>query len=116
MRGAGRLILLVALWLLAWGEFTLANLVSGIAVAVVPLVRARDLEQRLGHQAGIAVPDRITHAGVSIVARARPRGHYRTAPARPKKSPLAGAFRAVDGSRRQFWNAARRYQNWPAIG
>jgi multicomponent Na+:H+ antiporter subunit E len=38
MRGAGRLILLVALWLLAWGEFTLANLVSGIAVAVALLL------------------------------------------------------------------------------
>ena len=34
MRKGGRVVLLVGLWLLAWGEFSLANVLSGIAVAV----------------------------------------------------------------------------------
>lgn len=45
MRNGGRVVMLVGLWLLAWGEFSLANVVSGIAVAVgllaaFPAVRA----------------------------------------------------------------------------
>jgi multicomponent Na+:H+ antiporter subunit E len=38
MRLAGRVALLVALWLLAWGDITLANLLSGLAVAGALLV------------------------------------------------------------------------------
>ncbi len=38
MRLLTRLVLLVALWLLAWGEVTLANVVSGAAVAALLLV------------------------------------------------------------------------------
>ena len=38
MRVARRTALLVALWLLAWGELSLANVLSGIAVATVLLV------------------------------------------------------------------------------
>jgi multicomponent Na+:H+ antiporter subunit E len=38
MRVSGRVVLLIALWLLAWGEITLANLISGIAVATALLV------------------------------------------------------------------------------
>ena len=38
MRLAGRIALLVALWLLAWGDITLANLLSGLAVAGALLV------------------------------------------------------------------------------
>jgi multicomponent Na+:H+ antiporter subunit E len=38
MRVLGRVVLLVALWLLAWGEITLANLLSGLAVAAALLV------------------------------------------------------------------------------
>lgn len=38
MRLAGRGALLVGLWLLAWGEISPANVVSGIAVAAVLLV------------------------------------------------------------------------------
>lgn len=38
MRGFGRVVLLVGLWLLAWGEASLANLLSGLAVAVALLV------------------------------------------------------------------------------
>ena len=33
MRPIGRVALLVALWLLAWGEISLANVLSGVAVA-----------------------------------------------------------------------------------
>ena len=33
MRIVGRVTMLVALWLLAWGEISLANLVSGTVVA-----------------------------------------------------------------------------------
>lgn len=38
MRVVGRIALLVALWLLAWGQVTLANLLSGVIVATVLLV------------------------------------------------------------------------------
>jgi multicomponent Na+:H+ antiporter subunit E len=38
MRLAGRITMLVALWLLAWGEISVANLLSGIAVAAALLV------------------------------------------------------------------------------
>lgn len=38
MRIAGRVALLVALWLLAWGEASIANVASGIAVAAALLV------------------------------------------------------------------------------
>ena len=38
MSVAGRVALLVALWLLAWGELSLANVVSGIVVAAALLV------------------------------------------------------------------------------
>lgn len=37
MRIAGRIALLVALWLLAWGEASVANVVSGVAVAAALL-------------------------------------------------------------------------------
>jgi multicomponent Na+:H+ antiporter subunit E len=38
MRSASRVALLTALWLLAWGEISLANVVSGVAVSVLLLV------------------------------------------------------------------------------
>jgi multicomponent Na+:H+ antiporter subunit E len=38
VRLVGRLVLLVALWLLAWGELSLANVLSGVAVAVGLLI------------------------------------------------------------------------------
>jgi multicomponent Na+:H+ antiporter subunit E len=38
VRIAGRIALLVALWLLAWGEASVANVVSGVAVAAALLV------------------------------------------------------------------------------
>lgn len=38
MRILGRIAMLVGLWLLAWGQVTVANLVSGVAVACVLLV------------------------------------------------------------------------------
>ena len=38
MRTVGRIALLVGLWLLAWGEVSLANVVSGVAVATALLV------------------------------------------------------------------------------
>ena len=38
MRSAGRVALLVVVWLLAWGDISLANLVSGVAVAAALLV------------------------------------------------------------------------------
>ena len=38
MRILGRVVLLVALWLLAWGELSVANVVSGVAVAAALLV------------------------------------------------------------------------------
>lgn len=38
MRTAGRILILVLVWLLAWGDFSVANLISGAAVAVVLLV------------------------------------------------------------------------------
>ncbi len=38
MRVVGRIALLVALWLLAWGQVSLANVVSGVAVAGALLV------------------------------------------------------------------------------
>jgi multicomponent Na+:H+ antiporter subunit E len=37
VRGFGRVVLLVGLWLLAWGDVSLANVVSGLAVAVALL-------------------------------------------------------------------------------
>ena len=47
MRITGRLALLVTLWLLAWGQITLANVMSGTAVAVALLV-AFPLRSRQG--------------------------------------------------------------------
>ena len=38
MRAARRVVLLVVLWLLAWGDFSVANLVSGVVVAVALLL------------------------------------------------------------------------------
>lgn len=38
MRIVGRIALLVALWLLAWGDASVANVVSGVAVAAALLV------------------------------------------------------------------------------
>jgi multicomponent Na+:H+ antiporter subunit E len=38
MRSAGRIALLTALWLLAWGELSLVNVVSGVAVSALLLV------------------------------------------------------------------------------
>jgi multicomponent Na+:H+ antiporter subunit E len=38
MRRAGLVALLVTLWILAWGQLTLANLLSGVAVTVVLLL------------------------------------------------------------------------------
>src|SRR6185503_6311330 len=38
VRALGRVVLLVMLWLLAWGEVTLANVVSGVAVAAALLL------------------------------------------------------------------------------
>jgi multicomponent Na+:H+ antiporter subunit E len=38
MRVAWRVAVLVVLWLLAWGDLSLANLVSGVAVAILLLV------------------------------------------------------------------------------
>jgi multicomponent Na+:H+ antiporter subunit E len=38
MSGLGRVGFLVALWLLAWGQITLANVLSGVAVAAALLV------------------------------------------------------------------------------
>ena len=58
MRIAGRIALLVALWLLAWGEVSLANLISGIAVAAALLVAFPPTERAGGHL-------RISPAGVA---------------------------------------------------
>ena len=38
MRTAGRIALLVGLWLLAWGQLTVANVISGVLVAAALLV------------------------------------------------------------------------------
>ncbi|WP_421121727.1 Na+/H+ antiporter subunit E [Aquihabitans daechungensis] len=38
MRSASRVALLTALWLLAWGEASVANILSGVAVSVLLLV------------------------------------------------------------------------------
>lgn len=51
MRTVVRVALLVALWLLAWGDITIANLLSGAAIAVLLLVafpagRQRDMTVR----------------------------------------------------------------------
>lgn len=43
-----RVALLVVLWLLAWGEFSLANLLSGIAVATAVLVAFPPSRRRHG--------------------------------------------------------------------
>ena len=37
---------------------------------------AREIQERLGQQGGVAASDRIPHAGVSFLARTRPHGHY----------------------------------------
>jgi multicomponent Na+:H+ antiporter subunit E len=59
MRMLGRVTMLVALWLLAWGEITLANVLSGTVVAAALLVTFP--------------PGRRTHGvlGVSLVGVAR---------------------------------------------
>jgi multicomponent Na+:H+ antiporter subunit E len=44
MRVLGRVVLLVALWLLAWGEISLANVLSGVVVAAA-LLAAFPLER-----------------------------------------------------------------------
>jgi multicomponent Na+:H+ antiporter subunit E len=54
MRLLGRVTLLVALWLLAWGEITLANVLSGTAVAAALLAAFP--------------PDRRTHGRLRISA------------------------------------------------
>ena len=61
MRLAARIAMLVTLWLLAWGELSLANLLSGIAVAAALLVAFP--------------PARRRHAS----ARVRPTGVWRLA-------------------------------------
>ncbi len=38
MRSTSRVVLLTALWLLAWGEVSVANIVSGVAVSVLLLL------------------------------------------------------------------------------
>ena len=38
MRPVGRVFLLMALWLLAWGQITVANIISGIVVATALLI------------------------------------------------------------------------------
>jgi multicomponent Na+:H+ antiporter subunit E len=57
VRTAARVALLVGLWLLAWGDVSLANLLSGVAVAVAVLLAFPP--QRLGpgarlHPLGVA--------------------------------------------------------------
>ena len=49
MRLAGRIALLVTLWLLAWGEITPANLISGIIVAGALLVSFSPRRRPGGH-------------------------------------------------------------------
>jgi len=44
MRSASRVALLTALWLLAWGEVSVANIASGIAVSVLLLVALPPLD------------------------------------------------------------------------
>ena len=48
MRVVRRVVLLVALWLLAWGEVTVANVLTGVAVAGALLV-AFPPGRRIGH-------------------------------------------------------------------
>lgn len=49
MRILGRVVLLVALWLLAWGELTFPNLVSGLLVAAALLVAFPPDRRATGH-------------------------------------------------------------------
>jgi multicomponent Na+:H+ antiporter subunit E len=48
MKHTGRFALLVALWLLAWGEVSLANIISGSAVVAVLLVTFPPPQQATG--------------------------------------------------------------------
>ena len=63
MRLLVRIALLVALWLLAWGEFTLANLVSGVVVASAVAVAFP-----LGRRGRVRVRLRFGLAGVVRLA------------------------------------------------
>ena len=49
MSGLGRIGFLVALWLLAWGQITLANVLSGVAVATALLVAFPPAARSRGH-------------------------------------------------------------------
>jgi multicomponent Na+:H+ antiporter subunit E len=70
VRVVPRIALLVVLWLLAWGDFTLANVLSGIVVAgllliAFPLSRALRSPRRIS-VVGVAV---LTgHIGIQLIA------------------------------------------------
>lgn len=49
MRWLGRMTLLVALWLLAWGDISLVNLISGITVAWAMLLAFPQENRASGH-------------------------------------------------------------------
>lgn len=70
MRIVRRVALLVVLWLLAWGDFTLANVLSGIVVAALlllafPLGRLHRSPRRIS-VVGVAVL--LGHVAVQLVA------------------------------------------------
>ena len=58
MRTVGRIIILLSLWLLAWGEASVANIASGVAAAVALLIAFPPGPSRVGRvrlsAAGIA--------------------------------------------------------------
>ncbi len=70
MRVVPRVALLVVLWLLAWGDFTIANVASGIVVAALlllafPLGRTSRSPRRVS-PLGVAVL--VGHVGWSLIA------------------------------------------------
>jgi multicomponent Na+:H+ antiporter subunit E len=66
MRILGRVLLLLALWLLAWGQVTVANVVSGIAVASGLLVAFPPV-RRAGHRLQLRPAGVVWLAGYVLI-------------------------------------------------
>lgn len=67
MRVGARVVLLVALWLLAWGQLTLANVLSGAAVATVLLLAFPPFPRRSSQRHRLSLVGALRLAGYVVL-------------------------------------------------